>query len=158
VIAFEPVTPVFEIAMKNINLNPELAKKITLVNKGVSDKKETIKIKYDWLGDGGASNFIEDGLYQAEAETLTIEDIISEFNIYNPYLLKMDCEGCEDSIIFNSDLSMFEKIIFEYHTCFTGTQSNKLISKLENDGFKVTNIEGNDNIGVVHLEKNMINY
>lgn len=84
---------------------------------------------------------------------MTIEDIVNDYKVSNPYLLKIDCEGCKDSIILGSDLSMFERIIFEYHNYLTGTPCKKLISKLENYGFKVTDAEGNVNLGVLHLKK-----
>ncbi|KZX16015.1 methyltransferase domain protein [Methanobrevibacter cuticularis] len=152
VIGFEPVHSFYEVALKNIKLNPNLEKRIKLINKGVSDKKETIHINYNFVGDGGASSFGE-SLYECEVETLTIKDILNEFNIKNPYLLKMDCEGCENPIICNCDLSMFDKIIFEYHTILTGLCHEKLVDRLEKQGFKISKIEGNKEIGVIHLDK-----
>jgi len=151
VVAFEPVPSFCEIAFKNLDLNPDLAKRIKFVNKGVSDKNENIKINFNFLGDAAASSF-GSGDFEVEVETLTIGDVLNDFNIENPYLLKIDCEGCENSIIFNSDLSMFEKIIFEYHTFLTGVCHDKLVSKLEYQGFKVVKFEGNDDLGIIHLE------
>lgn len=63
---------------------------------------------------GNAGEFI-DSNHQVEVESITVKDVIEQFNI-SPDVLKMDCEGCEVSIIKNSDLSMFSEIIFEYHT------------------------------------------
>ncbi|MDR2831235.1 MAG: hypothetical protein LBB45_09460 [Methanobrevibacter sp.] len=80
-IAFEPVPSFYDIAMKNIDLNPDLAEKIILVNKGVSDKKEVLKIRYDFEGDEGASSYRDDGMF--EVETLTIEDIVNDFHVSN---------------------------------------------------------------------------
>jgi hypothetical protein len=84
---------------------------------------------------------------------LTIKDILEEYKIKNPYLLKMDCEGCECPIILNSELSSFEKIIFEYHTGTTGVGHEKLVSKLEKQGFKTSKITGTKELGLIHLEK-----
>ncbi|MDR2622951.1 MAG: FkbM family methyltransferase, partial [Methanobrevibacter sp.] len=144
----------YELALKNIELNPHLEEKITLVNKGVSDKRETIKIRYnDNKGYGGASSLLSEGVYECDVETLTIEDILKEYDLRNPYLLKIDCEGCEDPIVLNCDLSAFEKIILEYHTFLTGTKHEKLVSKLEKQGFKVTTIDGDNKLGVIHLHR-----
>jgi len=153
VIGFEPVPSIYELALKNVKLNPQLEKKINLVNKGLSDKKEVIKIKYNSLGDVAASSYLNESNYYCDIEAVTIKDILKEYNIENPFLLKMDCEGCENPVIFNSDLSMFEKIIFEYHTFFTGVKHEKLVSKLEKQGFKLTKKDEFEGYGLLHLDK-----
>jgi hypothetical protein len=53
----------------------------------------------------------------------------------------MDCEGSEYDIIKNTDLSMFNEIIVEYHAFLTGLNPKILINKLKNQGFKVKKIE-----------------
>lgn len=155
VLAFEPIPEVYEIAIKNFSLNPDLSKKITLVNKAVSDKKGKISISYDSITSSTfASSFISSNSKSVVIDTITIKDIIQDYNI-NPHLLKLDCEGCEGSVILNSDLSMFKKIIFEYHTSATGIKHEKLLEKLTSEGFKITNHEvgEKDIVGTIHLEK-----
>lgn len=153
VIAFEPIPSFYELALENIKLNPNLEEKIILVNKGISDEKGTIKIHYDSLGDGGASTYRDDGKYCEKIETITIKDIIEEYDVKNPFLLKMDCEGCEKNIICRSNLQSFKKIIFEYHTDILGIKYQKFIDKLEKQGFELVKKTGNRHIGVLHLEK-----
>jgi len=88
-----------------------------------------------------------------DVETTTINNILKQYQI-DPYILKIDCEGCEKDIIMNSDLSMFEEIYLEYHTYLTGISHLKLIDKLSKQGFKVKKIvEFWENSGLLYLTK-----
>ncbi len=153
VVALEPVPPIYDIAIKNISLNPELKDKITFINKACSCKRGVLTISFDENDTGGAGQYA-DASNQVDVDTITIEDIIKDFNI-EPNILKIDCEGCEVNIIKYSDLSMFKQIIFEYHTNMTGFDENKLIEILENQGFKKESQVKfkNDGMGIVHMIK-----
>lgn len=143
VVAFEPVSELYKIAISNIKLNKTLTDKITLVKKAVSCKKGKTKIFFNEDLDkssGDSSQYANDKSKYELVDTITIEDIINDFNI-NPYILKMDCEGCEYDIILNSDLSMFKEIYFEYHENFTGKNHELLIEKLEKQGFELVDNE-----------------
>lgn len=48
----------------------------------------------------------------------------------DPYLLKMDCEGCEADILLNVDSLPFEKIFVESHPYISKVPHKKLLSKL----------------------------
>lgn len=107
-------------------------------------------MNFDANSAAGAGEFaVEDN--KIEVEATTVNDIINDYNIV-PHILKMDCEGCEVSIIKNSDLSMFSEIIFEYHTYVTGVEKEILIDLLEKQGFKLNHIdEKTSGIGIVHM-------
>lgn len=128
VCAFEPVKELYEESLENAKLNPNLD--VNFYNYGVSDKKGTINITFL----ESASSYMADNSY--EVEIITIEDILKNYDI-KPDLLKMDCEGCEFGIIQNCDLSMFNEIIFEYHSKKTGKDYHPLIDKLKKDGFSI---------------------
>ena len=155
IFAFEPVPPIYNIALENLELNPQLKEKIHIYNKAVSGEAGTIKIYFEKGSWGGANSFNEtDEAYEIEA--FTIEQILENYKV-KPDVLKMDCEGCEYDIILNSDLSMFNDIIFEYHQATTKIPSENLIKKLEKEGFKVNkypvfnlNIE---DMGIMHAYK-----
>lgn len=151
VIAFEPLPNICEIAYKNIELNPQYKEKIRFINKAVSYKKGKITISYDNNNSASAGEFKKFN-NEIEVETITIEDILQEYQI-KPDILKIDCEGCEVNIIKNSNLSMFSEIIMEYHTNFTGVDENILIKILEKENFRLESIKkGNiEGMGIIHM-------
>lgn len=149
VFAFEPVKEYYDIALKNLDLNPDLSKNIEMFNYAVSYKKG--KLNIDAM-DSVSSYINENDSY--EIEVIPIKDIIKNVQ---PDLLKMDCEGCEYEIIENSDLSMFNELIFEYHPYLVGKDYKILVDKLEKEGFKVeinSVIQRSiDEIGIIHAVK-----
>lgn len=152
VYAFEPLPHIANIAKKNLELNPQFKDKITYINKAVSCKTGKLTVHYDKNNTGGAGSFSNDET-EIEVDTISIEDIITEFNI-KPDVLKMDCEGCEVDIIKNSNLSYFSEIIFEYHTSMTGIDENILIDILNDKGFKLNKIEAKTKtMGIIHVVK-----
>ena len=146
---FEPVKEYYEIAKKNIELNDSLKNNIKIFNYGVSYKKGTLSI--DSMD--SVSSYINDN-DSYEIEVVSIEEIL---NHVSPDLLKMDCEGCEFEIIENCDLSMFNEILFEYHSELVGKDYHILVEKLKQEGFtiefsSVFNRNVND-YGLIHAYK-----
>ena len=129
VYAFEPVKEYYEMALKNFELNSKLSENIKIYNKGVSYK--TGKISIDSLQ--SALGYIKNGT-PYEVDIISLESVMDKIKID---LLKMDCEGCEFEIIENTDLSSFNEIIFEYHSKIARKNHEKLIKKLENEGFTI---------------------
>lgn len=150
VYGFEPVKELYDISLKNLNLNPHFENRIYLFNNAVSYKKGTITI--DSLGSVGG--YIDEEQY--DVDVITIDDIIKENNI-KPRLLKMDCEGCEFDIIRNSDLSMFDEIIFEHHASFRDENYSDLVDILKKQGFDIDLIPlwsfKMDDVGIIHAYK-----
>ena len=153
VVAFEPLPHIYNIAQKNIDLNPQIKNNITFVNKACSCKNGFITINFNENDTAGASEFSKANS-QVEVETITIKNALKEYDI-KPNILKIDCEGCEVNIIKHSDLSMFNQIIMEYHTSVTGVDVKILINILKEQGFKVKDQVKfkNKKMGIVHLEK-----
>ncbi|MFP3287797.1 MAG: FkbM family methyltransferase, partial [Acidilobus sp.] len=59
--------------------------------------------------------------------------------VEDPYLLKMDCEGCEVEVILGPErerLRAFEHIMFEAHPHITGVSNEKLLASLKELGFE----------------------
>lgn len=148
VYAYEPVPPIYDLALKNIDLNPDLKGNIHFFNKAIFNKKGKIKIAYQGNGSSGGSSIYNNAGEIFEVDTITIDDILKENNI-KPDLLQMDCEGAEYDIIPNSDLSGFKELLIEYHQGITGINRTILIDNLINQGFIIDDIfkaPGIDNI------------
>jgi hypothetical protein len=59
--------------------------------------------------------------------------------IGDPFLLKMDCEGCEAQVILGPErerLRAFEHIIFETHPHITDVSNEKLLASLKELGLE----------------------
>lgn len=159
VLGFEPVKESFEKALYNINLNKNLSEHIEIVNKAVSCKNGKTKIYVNEdlnKGSGDSSQYLKNKDKFEIVDTTTIKKIIEDYDII-PYILKIDCEGCEVDIILNSDLSMFQEIYFEYHTIFTNIPVGTLINKLKSQGFKLiekTEMVNHLGLGLVKMVKN----
>jgi FkbM family methyltransferase len=157
VIGFEPISELYNTAIKNIKLNKSLKYKIILINKAVSCKNGETKIYINEDLDnrsGDSSQYLENKGKFELVKTITIEKILKEYDI-EPYILKIDCEGCEKDIILYSDLSMFKEIHFEYHVPYTNLSPEVLIEKLETQGFKIIKKEETaiPGIGLVKMIK-----
>ena len=160
VYAFEAVPDIYEMAIKNVELNPSLSKKIHIFNKAVSDKNETIQISYSGLS---SSRYV-DGAKKYDIEAISLNHIINELKKRDitPTLLQMDCEGSEFDIIPNSDFSMFKELSIEYHSVYRGINKDVLLDSLKDQGFEIKGIykaPGTDikleDIGIIHaINKN----
>lgn len=151
VIALEPIPHIYNLALKNIGLNPTIKEKITFINKACSCKKGHTIINFDENKTADAGEYSK-ATKQIKVETMTLNNIINEYDI-KPNILKIDCEGCEVNIIKHSDLSMFNQIIMEYHTAFTGINENILIDILKDQGFDLKSQVKfkNEGIGIIYM-------
>lgn len=152
VIAFEPVTHLYELGIKNIELNINLKDKIQLINKAVGGKRGTLNIKHV----STEAYINKEDSYNIEV--ITVNDVLTKYD-FPADILKMDCEGCEFEIILNEDLTMFNDIIFEHHAKIAGKDYKPLIEKLIKDGFKIDTYpvaaskQPFEDIGIIHAYK-----
>lgn len=137
----------YELSLKNISLNPELANKITMVEKGVGAKRGILS---------NNSSLVEEYIDSTsqDMEIISFTDLLNDYD-FVPDILKMDCEGCEFEIILNYDLSMFNEIIFEHHTKYVHKDYHLLIDKLVEQGFKIKTANNSDfeEIGLIYAYK-----
>ncbi len=70
---------------------------------------------------------------ECKVPIVTLSEVMKQ--ITEPYLLKMDCEGCEFDVILNDyeHVRMFDKLIIEHHAKITGIEYTKLVDKLSSD-------------------------
>lgn len=135
VYAYEPHHELYNLALKNIELN-NLGVKIMLNNLGVSNKQANIKIKEDsYLGASGvfgSSNYQK--CKDVEVSLLSLGSIIREKGDID--VMKMDCEGAEFKAILSCPVEILRKIrvmLIEYHD-----DPEPLISYLKKAGFETT--------------------
>ena len=138
VYAFEPLPDVYRVALENTKLNG-LEDKITFYNAGVSSKDgellvpSTVDVRH-------SSGYVANNKGDVKVPLYSI-DKIREL-VKDPYLIKIDCEGCEADIIMNSSLD-FEKIIMETHPRITHISNKKLLHKLEGEKYKCESLVKN---------------
>ncbi|BDC17465.1 hypothetical protein HS5_03550 [Acidianus sp. HS-5] len=131
VYSFEPLPSVYSLAVENIKLN-NIEDKVTLINAAVGSKDGEIAVSSNVKLEESLT-YTSVGKGNVKVPVYSLERISEMIN--DPYLLKMDCEGCEADIILNSQLD-FEKIVFEAHERKTGIKNKKLISKLEGEKYR----------------------
>jgi len=132
VVGVEPLPNVYARAIENVRLN-HLEGKIFLINAALGPKSGKIKVPCNTST--FTSNVFSTLRTKGECEVpiITLSEVMKQ--ISEPYLLKMDCEGCEFDVILNDyeHVRMFEKLIIEHHAKFTGVEYTKLIDKLSGD-------------------------
>jgi len=129
VYAFEPFPYLHNIAKKSIGRN-HLLDMITLLNEGCG-KSGFVTIKEgENTGGTGIKNFGKGKKIRIES----LDEIVKRFNLKHA-ALKVDCEGCEYSLILNASddaLHAFDQIIMEYHYGY-----RNLVKRLRQAGFEV---------------------
>lgn len=151
VYGFEPVKKNYDFSFKLKELNPGIKDKLYFYNYGVSDKRGNLTI--DTMN---STNDYRNSTDSYDVDIITLEDILNDYNI-KPDILKIDCEGCEYNIILNTDLSMFNDIIFEHHAIYVKKDYNILIDELSKQGFKIRKLKDShsnfEELGLIHAYK-----
>ncbi len=136
VIAFEPYPYSYNTAKKNIILNK--LKNVVILNQAVGNKKTNIRIKKSFVNTAGSD--LKSFDRGKKVKIVTLKDIVKKYKIENG-ILKMDCEGCEYSIILNADketLRSFDQIMIECHYGYKNIEK-----RLKYAGFKVSHSKVN---------------
>ena len=123
VLGVEPYSKSFTLASNNIK-NSGFQSRIVQINKAVSKSKGSLELSFfedfPHLNTTDSSNMVtvNANKLSQRVEGIQLEDLIEMFGDEKVYLLKMDCEGCEYSVLLDLEKSLFEKIetiILEYH-------------------------------------------
>jgi len=145
VYGFEPFRPTFELAKRNLELNPQLSRKIHASNVGLGRKDATLELPYQSTRTGGMSTTHDvcKGEINARKETVVIRDAakevapILEENKNKYIIVKCDCEGAEFEIFDRLDeqglVRRIDVVIMEYHF----EPPDKLMKILTREGFAV---------------------
>jgi len=134
VIAVEPLSNVAKCAEENVRLSGA-TDKVKVLNAALSDEPVGVPCDYDMHLSNGFSTLSSSG--PCKVPGVTLGNLLNMVD--DPYLLKMDCEGCEAQAILGPErekLRAFEHIIFETHPHITGVSNDKLLASLRELGFE----------------------
>lgn len=114
---YEPFPNNFKILHENVSSNPFINKKVRVFNQAVLGKKQDdLKIYFNREQFYTDSSSLIPG-FENNHDTIavactTLEEIITENNILHIDLLKLDCEGSEYSILYDTPVDVIKKIPF----------------------------------------------
>ena len=135
--SFEPDIQVFEVLRKNVELNN--LNNIILTNKAVCKKGvDEITLFKSPLCSGGNTtcstyNDIQNQFPTSKIESykvkcISLDEIVKQNNMNEIELLKIDCEGAEFEILYNSDFfqkNIVKNMVGEFHNlCYNTTVKN----------------------------------
>ena len=142
VIALEPFPESYELGKFNVEVN-DLTNKVILLPYALADHDGITE--FNISADNPNANSINPSEYIKESgvafdgkirvQTVTLTTIMYKYDINRIELLKMDCEGCEYTVLRNLPgdvLDAVDKIILEYHN-----YPREIPSILQKSGFKV---------------------
>lgn len=120
--SFEPVKQNYDNLLKNIELNNIDKNIIKAHNMAVTKDGRDVNLSIP-LFNTGASNIYNNNHgrisnININVKSITLNDIFSKYNINKCKLLKIDCEGSEYEILYNTDISYLkncENIRGEFH-------------------------------------------
>ncbi|MFP3321117.1 MAG: FkbM family methyltransferase [Acidilobus sp.] len=134
VIAVEPLPNVAKCAEENLRLN-DVADKVKVVNAALGGEPMSVPCDQAVYSSGGFSTLKGSG--PCKVPGVSLSDLLNMID--DPYLLKMDCEGCEAEAVLGPErerLRAFEHIIFETHPFITGVSDEELLASLKELGFE----------------------
>ncbi len=142
--AFEPFEPTLALAKKNLNLNPELNKKVRIFACGLGKEDMTLEIPYSIdASDCMSTTHAVSVKQNVRTETVSVKDAaqmlapIFEENKHHRIIIKCDCEGAEFEILERLDeenlVGKIDAILMEYHF----KKPDRLVKIFTENGFAV---------------------
>ena len=143
--AYEPFKPTFEQAQKNLELNSQLSKKITVFNVGLGKAESILELPYDTRATGSMSTTHDvcPSAKNMDKQTVIIKDAAKEIasildeNKNTHIIVKCDCEGAEFEIFERlreeNIVGRISVVIMEYHF----QKPDRLVDILVENGFVV---------------------
>lgn len=141
--AYEPFKPTFELAKKNLKLNPTLSEKIVPFNVGLGKAETTLELPYAADAAVGMSTTFDvcKDRKNVQKETVVIKDAAKEIsailaeNKNKHIVVKCDCEGAEFEIFERLHeeklMRRIDVVMMEYHF----EKPDRLIDLLTENGF-----------------------
>lgn len=144
VLAFEPMPSNYKVLKKNVKTNN--LEQVAIFPLAISGQDGQVRLYVNENNTAGHSmTSMTSGKYHS-VPSITLTKAIQDNRIRRIDLLKMDCEGAEYDILFNtpeSTLRLIDKIIMEYHGS-SDFQASSLADFLISFGFSVTIVKEYD--------------
>ena len=139
VYAFEPIRAHYDAMLRNINLNPEIANRITPTNAAIGKDGKLKFYQSDRAEIAEGASFVYNthgkNARTAEVDGYSLGTVYSKFNIKNVDLLKMDCKGCEFYLV-DDDLRNVNYVKIEYLSFDDSHRLEDLLGLLSRNDFQ----------------------
>ena len=140
VFAFEPFPESVSLLMENIRLNDTQG--VHVIPEAIAAKSSLLSLD---LASGEPLQFqshpeSSDGHKQITVNAASLSSLYERLDVADFDLVKMDCEGAEYDILFNTPnahLRHIHRLVMEYHDNVTPYTHNDLVRFLGEQGFKV---------------------
>ena len=147
VYAYEPIPANYELFKKNISFNPGLEKQIHLFNKAVTGTPvESVELFMEHSAENSViasiySDFDQQNKYSLKVPAISLEEIIKSNGFNRIDLLKVDCEGSEYPIIYETSAATWSKVdrlTIEVHNLDNDKRNHNYLGQfLKQQGFSV---------------------
>ncbi|THU41731.1 FkbM family methyltransferase [Niastella caeni] len=147
VYAYEPISVNYELFKTNISLNPGMEKQVHLFNKAVTGTpQDSVELFMEHSGDNSViasiySDFDRQNKYSTKVPAISLQEIITGNGFNKIDLLKVDCEGSEYPIIYETPVALWAKVkrlTIEVHNLDDDTRNTDYLGKfLEKQGYEV---------------------
>jgi FkbM family methyltransferase len=138
VYSYEPYSENFRLLKENVKLND--LRNVKIFNLGILGKKKKVRLYLDETNDAGHSIFNKAKDFEV-INCVSLQDVFDDNKIKFCDFIKIDCEGAEYEILFNTPKGYFDRIgmiALEYHDgMYKRKNLNDMKRLLSNMGFKI---------------------
>lgn len=163
ILAYEPIVSNVAVFNKNISINPALQNRMSVQQKAVTGKHvDFVEIFFD---DTEANtvvasifeSFAKENKKATQIAAISLAEIIELNKLQSIDLLKLDCEGSEYPILYESDSSIFDTIknmVIEVHDLDTDKKNNTALKAfLTAKGYQITETMGENDCPSIFASK-----
>ena len=164
VYAYEPIPVNYELFRKNISFNPGMEKNIHLFNKAVTGTpRENVELFMEHSADNSViasiySDFDHQNKYSIKVPAISLQEIFDGNGFTHVDLLKVDCEGSEYPIIYETPPALWAKVkrlTIEVHNLDTDKRNETYLGKfLQQQGYTVEMQFVHTNCSVLNAVRN----